>query len=677
MINLLMAIHCHQPVGNFDNVVEEAYQKSYLPFIELLEKHPKVKLSLHYSGYLIDWFAKHHPDFLKRIKSMVKNSQVEILAGGHFEPIFSMIPERDAIGQVRMLKDAIRKAFSQEPNGAWLAERVWEPKLPAVLSHAGIKFTIIDDSHFSALSEFSAKEKNSKFNPDDLNGYYITEELGEKVFIFPGSEKLRYYMPFKLPQETINYLRENNRNGTDKTITFADDGEKFGLWPGTNKWVYEEKWLDNFFTALEQNSDWIRLCTFSEHLKNNKPTERIYLSCASYREMLEWSGGFFRNFLIKYPEANNLHKKMLYVSNKISSVENNNNTTAKKKTLSKELTQARRHLYMGQTNDIYWHGVFGGLYLNHLRLAVSKHLIEAEKIVDKIMNDKTWQKIETVDYDCDGSEEVIFNTDKLNTIFKPSSGAVLSSWDYRERPASLINTLHRRYESYHEKIKESFNDDKEEKQHDGQPASIHDVTEIKQDNLDDALIYDKYNRYCLIDHFLSKEDNLKDFEKLSAQDKFDCVRKAYDFDIKKNKGKGKVAFNRNCNSQNSSLQLKKVITIDKACLNVSYNIKNLNEHVFSSRFGIEFNFSVYDPKFVKARERKSIDGFSISDSWNGLKIDFKSSNKFNLWSYPVETVSQTEGGIDKAYQNLCLLVWWDLDVKKDSNWESNIGIEIN
>ena len=54
-IAFLMAIHCHQPVGNFDGIFEHAYNRSYLPFIEVLERFPRIRLSLHYTGPLLDW----------------------------------------------------------------------------------------------------------------------------------------------------------------------------------------------------------------------------------------------------------------------------------------------------------------------------------------------------------------------------------------------------------------------------------------------------------------------------------------------------------------------------------------------------------------------------------------------------------------------------------------------
>ena len=39
----------------------------------------------------------------------------------------------------------------------------------------------------------------------------------------------------------------------------ADDGEKFGVWPDTHHQVYEKGWLDQFFTLLEQNADWLKV----------------------------------------------------------------------------------------------------------------------------------------------------------------------------------------------------------------------------------------------------------------------------------------------------------------------------------------------------------------------------------------------------------------------------------
>src|SRR6202021_662152 len=53
--HLVLLIHAHQPCGNFGHVLEKAYKDSYLPFIELLEKHPGFHVVLHSSGPLQPW----------------------------------------------------------------------------------------------------------------------------------------------------------------------------------------------------------------------------------------------------------------------------------------------------------------------------------------------------------------------------------------------------------------------------------------------------------------------------------------------------------------------------------------------------------------------------------------------------------------------------------------------
>lgn len=62
-IYLSLAIHNHQPVGNFGWVFEEAFENAYLPMVECLERQPSIRLALHYSGSLRDWLLESQPDF--------------------------------------------------------------------------------------------------------------------------------------------------------------------------------------------------------------------------------------------------------------------------------------------------------------------------------------------------------------------------------------------------------------------------------------------------------------------------------------------------------------------------------------------------------------------------------------------------------------------------------------
>src|SRR5262249_35578955 len=158
-------LHSHQPLGNFDNVVEDAYRKAYLPFIDMLFGHPKIALNLHYSGSLLEWIEKHHPEYFEKLREMVARNQVELLGGGYYEPILISIPDRDKVAQLNKLSDYLEKHFGRRPRGIWLTERVWEPALPKALAEAGIHYTLTDDTHFL----------NAGLEPDALFGDYITE----------------------------------------------------------------------------------------------------------------------------------------------------------------------------------------------------------------------------------------------------------------------------------------------------------------------------------------------------------------------------------------------------------------------------------------------------------------------------------------------------------------------
>jgi 4-alpha-glucanotransferase len=242
--HLVLLIHAHQPCGNFGHVLEKAFKDSYLPFIELLEKHPRVHLGLHFSGSLLEWMEENRPEYFARLRALVSSKQVELVGGGFFEPILVSIPPDDQHEQIARLADYLEKHIGQRPSGAWLAERVWEPQLPSTLAAAGVNYTLVDDMHFLSAG----------FEPDELFGAYIAEDRGQFVWLFPGQKALRYFIPFGKVEDVITYLRDAAASHPGGVAAMGDDMEKFGVWPGTAEHCYKNGWLEKFFAALEENS---------------------------------------------------------------------------------------------------------------------------------------------------------------------------------------------------------------------------------------------------------------------------------------------------------------------------------------------------------------------------------------------------------------------------------------
>ena len=186
-ISLAFCVHSHQPVGNYPWVFEAGAQDCYLPFLEHLKGYPDLKMTLHYTGALLEWFTQNRPEFYDHLNTMVERGQVEIMGGGFYEPILSVIPEDDAKRQIAMLNAFSQEVFRTEPRGIWCAERIWDPCLPKKIAGQGIEYTLLDDTHFLAAG----------LTPDDIHGYYLTEREGFSIKVFPIDMHLRYMIPFK------------------------------------------------------------------------------------------------------------------------------------------------------------------------------------------------------------------------------------------------------------------------------------------------------------------------------------------------------------------------------------------------------------------------------------------------------------------------------------------------
>ena len=699
-INLVIGIHNHQPSGNFDFVFEHAYNSAYKPFIEILARHPKIKLAQHYTGILFEWILKNHPEFIQQLKSLVDSGQVELITGGFYEPILAVIPDQDKLDQIKKLSDFIIEQFGKVPVGMWLAERVWEQHIVKFISQAGVKYVIIDDTHF----------RYAGLTGEQLLGYYITEEQGFTVNIFPISKMLRYTIPFQPVEKTIDYLREIATEEGDRVIVYADDGEKFGVWPNTYKHVYDDGWLEEFFCALEENSDWINILHFSEVLDKIKPVGRIYLPNASYAEMMHWAlpadayldyekleehlkeegmyeqysrffrGGFWRNFLVKYPEANNLHKKMLRVSER----------ARKLQAKGKDVKSALEKIWRAQCNDPYWHGIFGGLYLTNLRSTAYRNLISAENELDKLERKKII-KYEFTDFDKDGKEELIVETPNFNVYINPNYGGQIFELDFKPAEFNITDVMTRKMEGYHEKIlqlsKEMNNPNNQG------VASIHDMLTAKEEGLEKFLHYDWYRRGSLVDHFLGAGTTIENFYQCKYPEQGDFVNQPYRADVELKRGMLEITLTRDgsvwIENEQRNLRLQKKIIIDKNSTEVliRYKLENLDEDDLDLWFGVEFvcnflapnsddryfyfvGYEVEDSKLASIGEVQDTTSFGVVDKWLGVDMNFYLDKFANVWRFPIETVSLSEAGFERVYQGSVILLHWNIKLSKE--W----GVEI-
>jgi 4-alpha-glucanotransferase len=689
--NLVLIVHAHQPVGNFDAVMEHAYDKSYLPFVEVLSRHPSVRVGLHYSGGLLEWIERAHPEYFDRLEAIVKRGQVELLGGGYYEPILVVIPKKDAQEQIDKLAGYLARHFGKRPRGAWLAERVWEPQLPSVLAAAGVEYTLVDDNHFL----------NAGFDPAALYGIFVAEDQGSTVVLFPGLKALRYLIPYKSPQEVVGFFREAANARPGGVATMGDDMEKFGVWPGTYDYVYKNGWLERFLVELENNQNWLATVTPSEVMASQEPLGRADLPACSYAEMMEWAlptearlrfqrvekefasredvkeflhGGAWRGFLTKYSESNLMQKKAMLVSRKLRDVE----AKLREDGASLDgLRKAKTDLLAGQANDAYWHGVFGGLYAPHLRTTVWRSLIRAEAFADAAAHKREkFSELRRFDVDADGHEELYLTTERAAILISPSDGGTVETMDFRPSSVAVINSMMRRPEPYHQKLGQTTAA--------GAVASIHDQVRAKEPGLEKRLKYDRWPRNSFRLFVFSAQGSVQDYENLKLNENPGIAGGAYRV---KEAGASKVRLA--AETDDGQWKAEKVFSFaakgDVFRVTCDVSVKQEGQILSNMMVGIEIVVNLLAPdatdRFVEvAGKRESLrwagaapaSELKLVDEWQNIRVTLQAENARDYWIAPIETISESEEGFERVYQGSQILAVWPAEFQPGKEWKARL-----
>jgi hypothetical protein len=695
-ISLALALHNHQPVGNFGWVIAENCETAYLPMLEALDRHPGIRLSLHYTGPLLEWFARERPDIIERLRALVDRGQVEILGGGLYEPVLAALPERDRVGQLRRMGDQLEAIFGHRPRGAWLAERVWEPDLPTSLVAGGYDWTILDDAHFRAAA----------IPEEDLWGPYTTDDQGKLIRVFGTEQGLRYRIPFRDVEDVIAYLRDHATEAGERIGMMGDDGEKFGAWPTTWEHCWgERRWVARFFAALEANADWLTTTTPSAWLDEHSPIGRVYVPTGSYMEMGAWAlpadeslafssllhraqvehrpearwlrGAFWRNFQVKYREINDLHKQMLRASDRVEAM-----------APGPDRERARDHLYRGQSNDCYWHGLFGGIYISHMRLATAEQLIAAEDLA--ISAGGVTSATDVWDLDKDGSDEVLLIAPGQVVTIDPREGAGIGAWDLRATRHAALSVLRRRPEAYHATLREF------ESRGGGQGgqavASIHDTVRVTEPGLAARLFYDDHERRSALVRALPLDATPQDWATVALADRGDAVDGAYDL---VEAVVGRAVLRRDATVAEGTVRVTKTVTLAGGrldpTLDVRTELENVGATIVEVRLGLEWTTTMLggggNPAawWAIGPERTGHDvagtavdvaTFAQGNDAVGVAIQTTVEPPAEAWWAPVETVSNSEQGFERVYQGSGLLLSWPLRLEPGERWTATVTHEV-
>jgi hypothetical protein len=602
------------------------------------------------------------------------------------------------------MADELERLFGKRPAGAWLAERVWEPSLVYDLAAGGYRWTVLDDNHLRAAS----------IKEDEMWTAFTTDDRGRRLTVFGTEQGLRYRIPFRPVEEVIDYLRTRVTEDGRFVGMMGDDGEKFGSWPGTFEYCWShEYWVDRMFEALERNSDWLATVTPSEWLARRPPTQRVYFPDSSYVEMTEWvlpadetpvfvdlletarergdpaarflRGGFWRNFAAKYREINDLHKQMLRVSEKVDAM-----------APGPLRDRALDHLYQGQSNDCYWHGLFGGVYIVHMRMATLGHLIAAEDLADQAAADASGEPYgaRLFDTDLDAIDEAMLTAPGQTVVIDPAEGANIGSWDLRASRVALASVMRRRPEAYHARLREFEQGGHEAGAADaraaasGGPKTIHDIVSVKEPGLSSILRYDSYERRSGVVHLLPADGSTRaeDFVSATYEELGDFVDQPFelqrhDREVVATLRIGAVLDGK----ERRPLAVQKIFRFGGDRMAPTLELEVDFGHMVEGdtkavdfELAVEFNLNLMGGGHNPAAWYETEDGtrsphdvagevasanrVAFGNDYEGVHIEATVDRPARLTWYPVETVSNSEAGFERVYQGSCLLFRWPVSL---------------
>ncbi|MBI3312466.1 MAG: DUF1926 domain-containing protein, partial [Candidatus Omnitrophica bacterium] len=297
-----------------------------------------------------------------------------------------------------------------------------------------------------------------------------------------------------------------------------------------------------------------------------------------------------------------------------------------------------------------WHGVFGGLYLAHLRRAVYGHLITAERLLGEAGH--RLSPVEARDVDSDGLEEVILRSRTLSAVFDPAEDGSMTELDHAGSAVNLIDTLARREEPYHEQLTApavSAGTTRET------PASIHELATVKQPGLEQVLAYDDHRRASFIDYALSAMPTLHQVvqsawgeHRLWSGGRWTVHR----LSPRRRVTASSVTFDREVHGG----RLRKTVTVfrDQPRLTFRYEVTDLVIPVI----GLEINLGLRDEERLAPSQQDSVTELQILDRGAGLALTMRLHQPASLITFPIETVSESEEGLERTMQGLAIVWLW-------------------
>ena len=388
------------PYGAEAAEFEKIYNDVLMPFVCSLNKFPEIQALIHYSGVLLNWVERSHPELFMLIEDMVSRKQIEMLSGGFYEPILPIIPLQDKIGQIELLTTYLRKQFGKKPHGCWIPAFAWEQNLVSPLVSCDMGYTFLHESQFSYA--------------DNIDSPCICEDQGKIIIVFPIWDSLSNTLAKKSIKTVLQECSGKYPEGKEIIISIFPCSKAVG------------KGWNQFFEELSKCGNFAETITPGKLYKNLKGLKKIFIpDSASIQDVPP------RSFIAKNHESSRIYSKMIFTNVIINQFKGDK---SRKKT-------AREEIWKAQNCALYSNCGCQAENNALLRNASYSALLSAERLTRE--RGKFAPSLVPYDINTDNIDDWLFHDTKINCYVQSLGGGIFEL-DYLPKTWNYLNTINNR-----------------------------------------------------------------------------------------------------------------------------------------------------------------------------------------------------------------------------------------
>ncbi len=151
MLRWAQLLHLYQPPHQSNAVLQRVARESYIPIINILEQHPRAKITLNICGSLTEQLVSLGlKQVIDRLGALLRRGQVEFTGSAKYHVILALLPHVEIIRQIKLNEEVNEKYFgkSWQPKGFFIPEMCYASNVAQTVRKLGYQWIMLDEIAF-------------------------------------------------------------------------------------------------------------------------------------------------------------------------------------------------------------------------------------------------------------------------------------------------------------------------------------------------------------------------------------------------------------------------------------------------------------------------------------------------------------------------------------------------